>query len=109
MFNFLEDGGNYAFRKVGRYESEGVFISTVFVSDGVKPYETAVAHPLYNKGDMVIVESYENYEAAQTGHNKWIEKMTKDPLPEYLEDCANAGIMQFAIKMGAEIPKYHKE
>lgn len=88
MFGFLDMFGNYEDRKVGRYHDEatGVFVSTAWVNDSDPPWETAVEHPNYNGGKMVIVEHYHSREAAETGHEKWVQTMTTEPLPALLVD-----------------------
>lgn len=94
MFDFLLDVGNYEDRKVDRSEFEWGFISTARVSDGSQPFETAVQHPDYNDGSMVIVEAYATKALAQEGHKKWVEIMTAKKLPGSLTDCANSMIAQ---------------
>ena len=94
MFNFLQDIDNYDDRCIGRYPPEGDFlVDTAAVSDGRLPYETAIKHPEYNDGNMIIVEAYPNKEGAQAGHEKWIKTMITEPLPEVLVDCKNAELM----------------
>ena len=102
MFNFMMDVGNYDSRKVDRYEEGDVFVSTAGVSDGQKPFETAVARPEYNDGKMVIVEMYDTEAAAQIGHCNWVKTMTSDDLPDYLRDCGNAGLAQLIDLVGGE-------
>ena len=98
MFDFLQDADNYDERKVGRFEDERrrTFVSTAEVSDGFKAYETAVAHPEFNDGAMVIVEAYETKAAAKLGHKRWQRKVEGDKLPDPLIDIANCplGAMQ---------------
>ena len=72
-----------------------MFIDTARVSDGVKPFETAVEHLNYNDGKMVIVENYDTIEQAKQGHEKWVKTMTSFPLPAELLECGNAKILQF--------------
>lgn len=94
MFEFVFDVGNYSERVVGRYDSEDstIMVSTARVSDGRDPYETAVKHPEYNDGRMVIVESYQTKDEAASGHASWLEAVLKDALPEILVDCQNSHI-----------------
>jgi hypothetical protein len=82
----------YESRKVQRDEFEWGFISTAYVNDGAQPYETAVEHPDYNDGSMVIVEAYDSREAAEAGHLRWVAAMTANTLPETLTDVPNAEI-----------------
>lgn len=85
---------NYGDRKVARYDdAEGsVMVSTAAVSDSSKPYETAIAHPKYNGGQIVIVELYTTKELAQVGHKKWLDMMLATPLPNELVDVSTAEI-----------------
>jgi hypothetical protein len=103
MFSFLSDIGNHADRVVGRYPKNGPFlVDTARVSDGEQPYETAVQHPEYNNGKMVIVEAYPTREKANIGHARWVKIMTSDSLPDKLVDCLNSGISQVALS-GANV------
>ena len=96
MFEFLFDIENYEDRKVGRDDFPWGFISTAKVSDGNRPYETAVAHDKYrDDGRLVIVEAYNTKQAAIKGHDKWIKTMTSKKLPKTLTDCQNAGVSAF--------------
>ena len=105
MFNFLQDMGNYESRKVDRWNSKDKtkMVSTAAVSDGRKPYETAVEHPAYNDGKMVIVECYNTKEEAQAGHDKWLNLMLTNKLPSVLEDCANCEISQLIDAIGGDM------
>jgi len=94
MYGFLNDIGNYDQRKVGRDDFDWGFVSTARVSDGRKPYETAVKHAKYGDGEMVIVECYDSKKEASEGHAKWLAAMTADVLPSKLTDCANSDVSQ---------------
>lgn len=92
MLDFMLGGmsaENYEERKIGRFEKDGLFVSTVFATD-TGFYETGVAHPSYNDGAIIIVEEYDSKEAAENGHKKWIEKMTAKKLPKTLTDVSSA-------------------
>ncbi len=102
MFNFMDMAGNYEDRKVDRHDGENFFISTARVTDGQKDYETAVAHPNYNDGKIVIVEMYDTKEEAQTGHDKWVGFMSSDSLPLKLIDCSNSGVSQLLEMFGGD-------
>ena len=104
MFDFLGMMGNYEDRCVARFDDKesGLFISTARVTDGEKPIETAVAHPDYNDGDIVIVAKYDTEEQATEGHANWIAWMTTEPLPEKLVDCGNSGISQLCEMVGLD-------
>ncbi len=94
MFDFFMDFGNYSDRVVGRDDFDWGFVSTAKVSDGSQPIETAVQHPDYNDGKMVIVEAYDDEDAAKAGHTKWVKSMTAETIPDSLTDCANSEIQQ---------------
>lgn len=92
MFNFLEMMDNYEDRKVARYEDETLIVDTCSVTDSEQPYETAVSHPDYCDGKIVIVEQYDTFALGQVGHDKWLSLMTATPLPAQLVDVSNAGV-----------------
>ncbi len=104
MFDFFKDIGNYQDRVVGRHDYKYGFVSTARVSDGKKPYETAIKDNRYQRvesetrDDMCIIENYDNKKEAETGHAKWVSIMTDKP-PKTLKDCNNGG----AAAMGEEM------
>ena len=98
MFSFTADAGNYEERRIGRDDYPWGFISTCRVSDGAKPYETAVEHGNYNNGEIVIVENYDTKEDAAAGHARWIARMTIPPLPATLYGCNNSCVQQLLNK-----------
>jgi len=94
MLNFFDMADNYEDRKVAKFERGNLFISTARVTDSTEPYETAVAHPQYNKGELVIVEMYNTKEDAKAGHKKWVKLMTAKKLPKKLNDVSTSEIKQ---------------
>ncbi len=91
---FMRNYGSYGERKVARYNGDGWFISTALVYDAENPqYETAIVHPEYNKGDHIIVETYPTKEDAGEGHERWVEVMTGDELPDELTDVLVAAVV----------------
>lgn len=82
----------YGLRCVGRYEENDIFISTARVRDAQLPFETAVAHPDYNDGKIIIVETYGTSELAKQGHEKWVKIMTSEQLPDSLTCVGTAEI-----------------
>ena len=92
LLDFLSMADNYEERKVERYQEGDVFVSTAAVDDSSYPFETAVAHPEYNDGAIVIVENYDDRASAETGHNRWVKTMTADDLPDELVDIGGADI-----------------
>ena len=100
MSDLLGLGFNKPRDTVDTYEEGDLFIDTCSVTDTEHPYETAVGHPKYNKGDLVIVEEYDNREQAEAGHNKWVDIMTRPELPANLKDVSTSPIRTFARGMG---------
>ena len=94
MFNFFDMTDNYEDRKVAAFENGDLFVSTVHVTDSTEPYETAVEHPKYNEGKLVIVEMYNTKEDSEAGHKKWVKLMTAKKLPEKLTDVSTSGVKQ---------------
>lgn len=94
MFDFLLMADNYEQRKVARFDADWGFISTAYVNDAARPYETAVEHRQYNDGKMVIVAAYDTKEEAQAGHNHWVRVMTADTLPDRLVDRGEAELAE---------------
>lgn len=97
--NALGDADNYDERCVARLENldARLLVSTARVSDGDRPYETAIAHPEYNHGAIVIVEAYDTREEAAAGHERWVAAMTASTRPEALTDCRNSYISKLAF------------
>lgn len=89
LFGFIEDMDNYKERVVDSYKENDLFVDTAAVSDSTKPFETAIAHPKYNDGKIVIVELYDTKEDAQVGHDKWLNLMLEKP-PRQLSDVSTA-------------------
>lgn len=100
MFEFVKDIGNYAERKVDRFENETVAVSTARASDSTHPFETAIKHADYNNGAWIIVELYNSKEEAQTGHKKWVGTMTSTSLPDSLVDVSGANVAKMMIELG---------
>lgn len=96
MFNFLSMAGNYEQRKVAHTDlGDGAWVDTAAVNDAAQPYETAVQHPRYNDGKMVIVEMYESKTDANAGHERWVATMTADELPASLKDVGTSEVSLF--------------
>lgn len=104
LFGFMDMMDNYELRKVARYDDDtiGLMVDTCSVTDGDQPYETAVEHPEYNEGKMVIVEAYGTVEDAQKGHERWVATMTAEKFPAQLTDCCNSEISQMWEGAGAD-------
>ena len=85
------------------FENEDVVVDTGQVNDGFKPYETYVKHILYKPGGSLIVEAYDTPEEASKGHEKWVNILTSDPLPESLMDCGNDPINRFANTLRSNV------
>lgn len=103
LFDFLQDADNYEERRVARYEEDDLFISTCRVSDSTKPFETAVAHPKYNGGKIVIVELYNTEKEAQEGHARWVNTMSSHA-PRVLHDVSTCTSAVIASMFGYKPP-----
>lgn len=81
--------------RVALYDKDNVCVSTVKAFDTGR-YETAVSHPKYSEGVLIIVQEYGlDLRPAQQGHDKWVKIMTSDPLPERLVDVSTSMIKVF--------------
>lgn len=109
MFNFFNMMDSYEDRKVDRYEMGDLIISTARATDSDAPYETAVSHPSYNKGEFVIVENYWNAEDAQKGHDKWVDIMNNPVLPKTLTDVSLSGVSQLLDMFGDDWHDFDNE
>ena len=111
MFEFMGMIGNYDDYKVSRWDSkDGLkMVSTCSVNDGREPYETAVQHPAYNNGKMVIVECYSTKKDAVVGHDKWLKLMLENNLPNTLVDCANSKISQRLSELAGQMTFERKD
>lgn len=107
MFSFFQMQDTYDERKVDLFIQGKLVVDTVLVTDGNHPYETAVKHPSYNKGEYIIVEAYDTKEEAREGHNRWVKTMTENP-PSLLVDCGNSFIQELGIALGVNAT-YEKE
>ena len=83
---------NYEERVVDHFETTTVVVDTCRVTDGFKPYETAVMHNDYNHGRWMIVEAYATIDQAKDGHNRWVKTMTQEKLPGELKNVVNCEI-----------------
>ena len=103
--------GNYEERKVDNYKDEkkGLCIDTCMVTDSKKDYETAIGHPQYNDGSLIIVELYDTKEEAQEGHNIWVKRMTGKKLPGQLKDVSTAEIAKLCDICGKDWRKYKRQ
>ena len=93
MFNILKItnmSGNYNERKIGRYEENGITVSTAEVTDYPEsPYETAISHPKFgnNCGNncWIIVARYINRNQAETGHKNWVKEVENDNFSQLID------------------------
>lgn len=99
MFDFLKYKDNYDQKKIARDEWDFGYLSTVRVSDGRKPIETALSHPLYNDGNLIIVDCYDTEEEALVGHNAWKEKIVNNNIPDAIVDCCNSELSRVSSEM----------
>src|SRR5436309_3034752 len=89
MFGMI---GNYEQRKVERYDKGNLMVSTARNTDSDQPFETAIAHPKYNDGKIVVVEMYDDMESAKAGHLRWVKTMTAKQLPKTLKNVSTSTI-----------------
>lgn len=101
IFDFLLDKNDHPARQVATFidDERGLMVDTAIVSDGKKPFETAVRHPRYNSDKWIIVEAYDTINQAGLGHQRWVAVMTGE-LPESLTDCANSKIARVLKEAG---------
>jgi len=79
----LGNWGARASHQVWRHEHEDEWVvDTCATQDGGERYETAVRHLKIENGVCVIVEEYDSAEAAQKGHERWVEKLKATPIAE---------------------------
>ncbi len=79
----MED--TYWLRKVARTpDQDDWLIDTCLVVDSDMPFETAVRHKDYADGQIIIVELYPTKELALAGHQRWVDLMTAEVLPDSL-------------------------
>ena len=102
IFGFMDAIGTYEERKVARWpDNDGWIVDTARATDlpdGYE-YETAVQHPDYNDGDMVIVEEYATEDEAMAGHERWVAVMDGE-LPETLTDVSSSVFAQMLRSAG---------
>ncbi len=106
FFDFMVDMGNHEERKIETYDENDLFVDTCRVSDSSKPYETAVAHPAYNNGKIVIVELYDTPEEAKQGHKQWVDKMLNSP-PQQLVDVSTSA-SAILVRANGGLPAFEK-
>ena len=82
--------GPYSERRVDSFRQGDLFVSTVRVPDADAPFETAVGHPDYNEGRLVIVEEYSDIDEAREGHKVWVALMTAEELPTKLTSVSTS-------------------
>jgi len=94
MFDFLDMMGSYEQRKVKNTKIKDGEVDTCAVTDSTKPFETGIKHVRYNGGAWIIVELYDTKEEAIKGHDKWVDTMEANQLPEQLNDVSTCAIAQ---------------
>jgi hypothetical protein len=100
-FLFMQPKPIARFELPDLFGRQGLIIDTCGgMTDSLHLYETAVAHPEYNDGDWVIVESYDTENDSRNGHEKWVKIMTADSLPAELMDVSTAVIANMCEVVG---------
>lgn len=110
MFNFLSMADNYEQRVVANFVPEGAsdwLVDTAAVTDSEQPFETAVQHPRYNEGAIVIVELYDTREEALAGHERWVKTMTAKKLPATLKDVSTCEVVDIGLALGVDVREEH--
>ena len=101
-------------RLVERYIiKEELDIITIAVEDSPEyPFETAVVDVRYREEDklpaLVCVACYETKEEALLGHKEWVTKLTKGPLPDYLEEVCLVPEILAAIAEGTHKKRHER-
>jgi len=90
---------SYDQRSVNRYERGSLVIDTCRIFGSKQPFETAIRHPEFSV-NWIIVEAYDTVEEAQSGHERWVDVMTRKHLPEELRDCCNSKISDLCVESG---------
>ena len=99
----IEISKNYEERKVDFFNNGVCEVSTVSVTDGNLEFETAISHPNYNDGELIVIQAYATKELAQKGHDNWIKIMTSDSLPDKIRDCGNFFMSQILFKLDPDV------
>ena len=76
MFDLFSMMGNYADRKVDRFETDLFAIDTALVTDRAQPYETAIAHKDFRGGKWIILGWRPTKEEAQKFHDEMVAYYT---------------------------------
>lgn len=105
MFGYGNEMVPYEDRVVGRHENDAtdLLVSTAEVFDSPLPFETAVAHPRYNSGKIVVVATYGDRESAAEGHEKWVARMNAEQLPTVLEDVSGFFAAELIRVLGSDM------
>ena len=85
-----ESPEEFAKRQVRKNTIVDCIISTVNVTEGKRPFETAISHPNYNGGDWMVIEAYDKRKTALSGHKKWVNLIRKEGLPKSFPHCTNS-------------------
>ena len=100
-------------RTLKLYDNEngtGLYVSTISeVHHSPDSYETAIVHPLYNDGKIIIVESYMYEIEALAGHDKWVNLMTSSVLPEYLDSLGKDVFTAMLTMLNGSVLRHYKD
>lgn len=108
MFGFLGMMNNYEDRKVANDAGEGWTVDTCSVTDSDQPYETGIKHTRYNEGEWIIVQMYDDKEAALKGHATWVKKLQAKKPPATLQDVSTCDILQLADALDVDLDRVHE-
>lgn len=76
MFEWLDMIGTYEQRNVANYKNDIFEIDTSYVTDRIKPYETAIAHKDFRNGNWIVLGWRETKEQSQRFHDKMVKYFT---------------------------------
>lgn len=87
----------YLHNRVDRYETDGVFVSTVkqvIGDDTINYFETAIAHKDFNGGQLEVVETCSVECDPKEMHNRWVKLLTSgvDNLEDRIRSMTNQRI-----------------
>lgn len=86
----------YEDRKVARDDwgkgKMSIMLSTAEVTDADYRYETAIAHPSYDGGKIIILGGCDSRKKALAFHAHWKQLIETDTLPEVIADNGRSGV-----------------
>jgi hypothetical protein len=86
--------------KTDTFATDGrdVRVSTIWAGD-TRGFETVICHRAYNEGAWIVVEEYRHRSEAEAGHEKWVHRVTTEPMPPCLIDVSSSPAAKFRTGM----------